>query len=352
MHVLPHPGGGGETYVDLLDGIRSVRGRRLFLTSTPGGEAASFARLPAAAVRANVRCASADLVHAHGEVTSLLLLPALALRPSVVTLHGLNLVRRASGRRRDLAVAALRAVTSAATCVICVADSELDEARHYVGARLAGRLTLVRNGVDPSPPPNAARREATRRALGVQDDTVLFIHVGSLAPPKDPLAPADAILALAREGLPVRLAIVGDGPLRGELERRSAQGGGALALLGHRDDIGHLLEASDVFTLSSSREGLPFALLEAMARGMPAVVSDVPGCREAIGSAGIVARTGDSASFAAAFRQLALDQALRGELALRARSRCAAEFSAGNMRDSTLAIYEWARRTRRGHPAT
>src|SRR5262245_6148035 len=96
LHVLPHPGGGGERYVELLDAMPGYRFKRAYLA--PG--ASSTARVLAGAVRISTHARSFDLVHIHGEVASALCLPALATCPAVVTLHGLHLVRRLSGVRR------------------------------------------------------------------------------------------------------------------------------------------------------------------------------------------------------------------------------------------------------------
>src|SRR5581483_9092975 len=90
IHVLPHPGGGGERYVDSLDGMGGYRFERVFLGDRPA--AAAVARGLPASIRSLVR--AVDLVHVHGEVAAGLCLPLAALRPSVATLHGLNLLRR------------------------------------------------------------------------------------------------------------------------------------------------------------------------------------------------------------------------------------------------------------------
>ncbi len=87
LHVLPHPGGGGETYVDALAAMEGYRFERLFLAPSPR---------PAKALRALPRTTlgvfrAADVLHVHGEVAAGICLPVLAARRSVVTLHGLHL---------------------------------------------------------------------------------------------------------------------------------------------------------------------------------------------------------------------------------------------------------------------
>jgi GalNAc-alpha-(1->4)-GalNAc-alpha-(1->3)-diNAcBac-PP-undecaprenol alpha-1,4-N-acetyl-D-galactosaminyltransferase len=116
-----------------------------------------------------------------------------------------------------------------------------------------------------------------------------------------------------------RLAIVGDGPLRDELESLAAQLGIAdrIAWMGHVKDPAPYLRAAEFFVLTSRFEGSPNALLEAMAVGLPAVVSDAsPGPIELIGgaAAGLVVPVEDVDATAAAILKLAQDADLRGRL--------------------------------------
>jgi glycosyltransferase involved in cell wall biosynthesis len=188
----------------------------------------------------------------------------------------------------------------------------------------------------------------TRAELGADDDTVLAVYVGALEPPKDPVTPALAAIHLAALGVPIRLALVGDGSLRGPIESMLHQrGGGAIYLAGSRGDVRALLGAADIFVLATQREGLPFSILEAMALGLPCVVSDVPGCVEAIGADGLLVRDGSVAGFSDALWRLALDVDLRHALGTRARARSEMHFSADTMREETAAVYEEALETRR-----
>jgi glycosyltransferase involved in cell wall biosynthesis len=130
---------------------------------------------------------------------------------------------------------------------------------------------------------------------------------------------------------------VGRGRLSGDVERAAR---GHVRLLGQRSDVPRLLQAADVFVLMSQREGLSFALVEAMAHGLPAVVADIPENIETIGDSGIAVPYGDADAVANAFRRLAADPAARGELAARARRRAADEFSAEQMIEGTRAVYD------------
>jgi glycosyltransferase involved in cell wall biosynthesis len=339
LHVLPHPGGGGETYVDALSQMDGYRASRIHLAPSPRA-ADALPALPRSVARVLASARRHDLVHVHGEVASTICLPSLALRPSVVTFNGLHLLRRVTGARRRAAEMNLRLIVRAATRTICVADTERDEVLAIVGPRAAASVHTIYNGVRLLDPPTEKERAAMRAELGLRDDVVAGISVAALDEHKDPLTAARAAVEVAREGVPLVLMFVGDGPLRPELERLAAgPSAGAVRVLGFRRDVEGLLGAADFFVLPSLREGLSFALLEAMSLGLPAVVSDAPGNAEAVADAGIVVPRGDVATFAVAYRQLANAEE-RSALGTGARTRVAAEFAVDRMVIRTRDLYD------------
>lgn len=338
LHVLPHPGGGGERYVDLLERMDGYRFERRFLADGPRERRPD--RLLAAAARAQVAARRHDLVHVHGEAAAFLTLPVVAGRPSLVTLHGINVLRRSVGLRRTLATVNLRAVVRAAHRTICVSETEYDEVGRVLRARGMSRVVLIRNGVLPPAPPEPGTREAVRRELGIPESAVVALAVGGLEPVKDPLTAARAAVAAARDTELV-LCFAGAGPLASELEQLAAgEGGDALRLLGHRGDLDRLYAASDILVTASRREGAGFAGLEAMAHGLALVVSDGPGCSETGGDAALVARYGDPDSFADTLRRLAADPADRAARGERGRARVAEFFSAEEMIARSRALYD------------
>jgi glycosyltransferase involved in cell wall biosynthesis len=282
---------------------------------------------------------SADLLHVHGEVAAAICLLALGARTSVVTLHGLHLLRRSSGVKHLAAETNLRVVTRAANRTICVSRAEREEARMLLGERQEGRLAVIQNGVELPAPPTSVEREAARAELGVAPSAVAGIYLGSLDPHKEVLTAARAAIEAGRDGLPVVLLVAGDGPQRAELERLAADSG-AVRQLGYRRDIGRILAAGDFFVLPSLREGLSFSLLEAMALALPPVVSDAPGNPEAVGEAGIVVSRGDVAGFAAAFRRLAASSGAREQLGEAARERVSRLFRRDEMVRQTHELYD------------
>lgn len=331
LHVLPHRGGGAETYIDLLEAIPGSAHRRLPLSpSRRFGEALSALprRYPALARAAR----GADLVHVHGDSAAILALP---LRPAVLTTHGLHLLRRAQGVAGAAVGAGMIAAVAASRVTMCTSESESEELRGLLPARLHGRLAVVPNGVD-LPALDPARRAAARARLGLSDRDVTGVYLGELEPRKDPLT---AVHAARAAGPPFVLLVAGDGPLAADV---AALAGPSVRVLGYRDDPDALLAAADVFVMPSRREGLSFAVLEAMGHGLALVVADGPGNPEAVGDAGLVLPAGDRGAFTAAFRALADDAPQREALGRRARERVAERFTVETLRTGVRSAYERA----------
>lgn len=336
LHVLPHPGGGGETYVDSLERMPDFQHNRMFLAASREPVAA-LPSLVSSVPRANFAARRFDLVHVHGEVPGFLCLPALAKGPSLLTLHGLNLVRRSAGPTALLASSNLKLIVRAATKTICVSGTERDEVVDVVGTDLAKKLVVIPNGVVPRAA--AYDRSSIRAELGLED-RIIALSVGALDPPKDPVTLARAGISLKRAGSNVVLLLVGDGGVRLRVEDVAHEAPDAVRVLGQRDDVGRLLAAADVFVLSSRHEGLPYSLLEAMAAGLPSVVSDYPGARDLVGDAGLFVAQESIDGFADAIGMLAADGQLRAELGEHARERVERQFSLEKMLEGTRRAYE------------
>ena len=329
LHVLPHSGGGGETYIDVLGDMPGYRFWRVHLASSSSASPRRVARGVLDVLR---RARAFDVLHVHGEVASALCLPLVATRPSVVTLHGLHLVRRTTGARRRAAAAHLRALLRATDCTICVSQSEHRELIRAVGDSAARRAVVIRNGVHLTTPSSAAERRSVRNRLEIAADDPVAIWVGSLDEHKNPLA-----AIRAAEEAAIKLLVVGDGPLRAEVEKQESK---HVRVLGERHDVASLLAASDIFVLTSRREGLAFSLLEAMVRGLAPVVFELPENLEAIGDAGISVAQGDEGALVEALRLVVESQTVRVALGRRARQRIAECFSADEMISRTRAVYD------------
>ena len=188
-----------------------------------------------------------------------------------------------------------------------------------------------------------ARAEPVSRAsLGLPADEPVIIWTGRLDPVKGFEEMLAAFADLCR-GRPVRLVLAGEGGYRGTVERLvdDSQLSSRVLMLGHRSDVPGLLKMADVFLFCSRTEGLPNALLEAMAAGLPVVATDVPGCRDVVrhGETGLLVRGRQAADIAAALRLLLDRPLLRRELGDRARAWVAVHLSASYLTLRWLELY-------------
>jgi glycosyltransferase involved in cell wall biosynthesis len=139
-------------------------------------------------------------------------------------------------------------------------------------------------------------------------------------------------------------AIAGDGPDRAALEERAASLGlgDRVRFLGHRHDVPALLAASDLFALPSMYEGLPLAVLEAMAAGVPVIATAAGGTGEVVrdGETGTLVPPADPSALAAAITGTLANRERASRLALAARSLVAREYSVKAMVSSVSALYE------------
>jgi len=139
------------------------------------------------------------------------------------------------------------------------------------------------------------------------------------------------------------LLLIGEGGLRAELEglAKSLGLGDRVLFCGYATDPAAVLNALDVFTLSSSTEQTSNSLLEAMACGLPAVVTDVgdSGVVLGDGAAGVVVPSGDERSYAAALAAMGRSAEMRKQWGERNRRRCVAEYPQDRMIREYRALY-------------
>jgi len=170
--------------------------------------------------------------------------------------------------------------------------------------------------------------------------------VGALVPEKDPATQVRVGAEMLRRDPGAVLLIVGDGPLRGSVERQASSLGldGRLQLLGSRVDVPDLLAASDVLLLASradGMEGMPGVVIEAALAGIPAAAYAVPGIPELIrdGETGMVVRPGRPASLLSAAARLMSEAHLRQEMGTAARAWCQARFTIDRIAPLYLEVY-------------
>ena len=195
----------------------------------------------------------------------------------------------------------------------------------------------VPNGVAT---PTVQNRGLLRAAWNVNETEIVLGCVARLESQKNPTFIARLLPHL---GDNVRVVWIGDGRLRHEMEQalRTAGVESHVILDGWQADAPSRLSAFDVFVLPSLYEGLPLALLEAMSAGLPCVVSDVDGTRDAVveGVTGRLCPVNDVDAWCAALTPLIQTPALRTQLGQAARLRYEAEFSLAAMARRTVDVY-------------
>jgi glycosyltransferase involved in cell wall biosynthesis len=157
----------------------------------------------------------------------------------------------------------------------------------------------------------------------------------------------EAARILKAKGLAATLVLVGAPDARNpgaisETQLRAWDAEGVVRWLGHRTDIAAILARCHIACLPSYREGLPKALLEAMAAGRPIVATDVPGCREAVRDRdnGLLVPSRDAGALARALETLIGDPELRRQLGDRGRRRAETEFASDVVNQATLGLYQ------------
>ena len=166
---------------------------------------------------------------------------------------------------------------------------------------------VIHNGVDTATfrPADAAERANLRAALGLPGSARIGVSVGALSARKDPLLVIRAFRAVRDPGL--ALVFLGDGPLAAAC-RRAAEGDARIRFEGQVDDVTSFLRAADYLVSASRSEGLPNAVLEAMACGLRVALTDIGPHRELIDLApgsGIAVPVGDEPALALALERMA-----------------------------------------------
>ena len=331
-----------------------ARSRGLRVCSVPMERELSPAR-DAATLKALVRLfrdERFDVVHTHTPKAGLLgpLAARLARVPHVVhTVHGLLFHDRMPLARRAPFVLAEALTARMVDHLLFQSREDMDVARRW---RIAGasKIHYQGNGIevkrfDPTQVP-PERRRALRAKWGVPDGGFVVGIVGRLVREKGYEEFLAAAEALSRRLPEVRFVVIGpaepDQRDAIDVERRaSASLRPRLRWLGMRLDVAELYPAMDVFVLPSHREGIPRALMEASAMGLPVVASDIRGCREVVahGETGLLVPVRDAMALAGAVESLARRRTEARAMGAAGRARILAHFDEEQVVDRLVAFY-------------
>lgn len=270
----------------------------------------AFQEVRAALLRLSDRC---DAIHVHGTFWSPLLLAAMAAaREKRIPL----IIKVANEPKRVLAElsrepAALAALHQA-DAVIAVSQDALAALRQELPE---GRAVWMPNAVEIPPTPGG-------------DPSGPLLFVGTLKPQKGIEVLLDAWSRTDAAQLERTLLLVGDGPERASLERASSSSRG-VRFCGHQADVATYLRTASVFVLPSHFEGMPNALLEAMAWGLPCVATRIGGVVDLVtdGVDGRLVPPGDAGALATALDEVLRAPDLAARLGKSARERVRAQLA-------------------------
>lgn len=182
---------------------------------------------------------------------------------------------------------------------VCVSRAVAEFSRRE-GGLPERKIVVIPNAVDVAAIKTAPRADLAEFDFPPQARMILF--VGRLDEQKNPVRLIEAFRIVAATHADVRLLIVGQGPLEGELRRSAAPLGDRVRFAGRREDVPSLLKAATCLALPSRWEGMPNVVLEAMAAGTPVVAAPAEGIGELLrdGAAGTIVHAAGSAEFASA----------------------------------------------------
>ena len=286
-----------------------------------------------------------DIVHTHSSKTGVVgrIAAAWAKIPLIVhTVHGWSFHDQMPPGRRGVYVALERIAARYGHKMIVVSPKDIEKGLAQGIGRPDDYVT-IRSGIEldrfghPTVPPAEMRRR-----LGLPLDAPVIGSVTRLSPQKSPLDLVDAFAHVHQQRPDARLVVVGDGPLRPQVEQRLAELriANKVILTGLRRDIPELMAAFDIFVLSSLWEGLPRVLPQAMASGLPIVCTEADGTAEAVvdGENGFLTPRGQPEALADRILTLLADEPLRRRMGENGRSR-APDFGAVKMVQDIDTLY-------------
>ena len=354
LHVIAEMAvGGAERVVVQLAAAAVEQGDRVAVAGAPGPLDADLRRL--GVERIDLPGGSRSLGGTALAVTRLVA-PLRRFRPELIHSHNVRATLAASAAarlagplRRPPLLATFHGVVPSeyrvaarllrgADRVVCVSR---DTAEALIAAGFpAGRTQVIHNAV-PIPAPLASEeRERIDRELRLGEGSVVAA-VGRLVPQKAHWRFLEAAALVARRIPETRFLVIGDGPLRAELELQAArlELGQSVTFTGVRSDARALIARSDLLVFSSDWEGLAMAALEALAAGVPLVSTDVEGMRELLDSGAGVVVDRDPESLAEAIVALLEDPSRRAALGSAGRALVEREFSPSTMVSAYQELY-------------
>jgi glycosyltransferase involved in cell wall biosynthesis len=258
----------------------------------------------------------------------------------ILTEHGRHYPDVASPLRRAINRLLLDHAADAVNACCAFSGRSLVRVDGFSGRRIA----VIENGIEIERYSRAADRAALRRSLGLDPARRYVVTVARLHPIKDHAMLLRAFQVVAAKVPDVDLLLAGDGPLREDLQALTGSLGltGRVRFLGLRRDVPQLLQAADVFALTSLSEAASLTLLEAMASGLPVVVTDVGGNPEIVRQEveGLLVPRGDWAAAADALLHLLQDAEAASAMGRAGQDRVRQHYQLQHTIDSYWGLYQ------------
>lgn len=294
-----------------------------------------------------IRRGKYSIVHSHSSKAGILGRQAarLARVPVIIhTVHGWSFHAHLSPPVRAAYIQMERRMAAYTDALIVVSSGDIQKGLD-AGIGRRDQYHLIRSAIPlKNFDPVQVDRWEVRAQLNIPEDALVLGNVGRFSAQKNPLDWVRVAARVAREYPSIRFLLVGDGPLRLQVEALLAQEGlsRSTILTGLRSDVNRLLAAMDVFLLTSLWEGLPRVIPEAMAMRLPVVATAVDGSSEAVrsGVTGFVCPPGDLDGLAAACIQLLSSSEQRLQFGLQARQIALDKFDLDEMIRQIDRLYE------------
>jgi glycosyltransferase involved in cell wall biosynthesis len=289
-----------------------------------------------------IRDERVDVVHVHSQEAGIpgrLMARIAGVRRVIYTPQTID-VRRS--RWRPLYVLVERSLSSITDVIISVNES--DRRRLLQWGIPSRKVATVVNGIDLAEFTISVERQQMLREWGLDEARPLVLQVARLRTQKNPLAFVDGAAEVLRTCPETQFALAGDGPLRDRLTERVRELDlqRSIRILGWVDEAARLMAVADVVTLTSSWEGMPYTLLEAMGWSRPVVATAVNGCPEVVvdGVTGLLVPAGDTSAWAEAVARVLADPETAKTMGLQGRRRLEERFSLQTMVGRIEALYD------------
>lgn len=285
-----------------------------------------------------------DIVHTHkykDTFIGALVARGMGISHVVRIVHGLPEPFKGLGNAKMVAYTVTdRIITNWFVERIVAVSSDIEKV--LIGTYGAKRVLCIHNGIDLEAIQVTTHREALRRKWHIAEDAVVIGTVGRLVPVKGHSTLLEATKILQASLQNITLLLVGEGPLRKDLEASAKQLGlESVIFAGHQDQACDFMNMMDVFVLPSLHEGIPMVVLEALALQRPVVATRVGGIPEVISHdlSGKLVMSGDAVELAMALQELIEMPDKARALGVQGRRQVEREFSANTMAERTARMY-------------